>query len=392
MKSPLSSLFTIVLLSTLSYGACQVSTTPARKQKTVRFASYNVALYRDTLGQLAADMQSGEDPQIQKVAAVIQQVAPDVLALLEFDYDPSGQLLRDFQQQYLSKSQHGQASIEYPYQMQFPSNTGIPTPHDYNADGKITPPNDAFGYGKYPGQYAFALLSKFPIDSNSLRSYQHFLWQQMPEAKQPKNPDGSPYYTAAAWEQFRLSSKNHIAVPIKLPSGKTIHTVIAHPTPPVFDGPEDRNGQRNYDEIKLLKDIVEGADYLVDDQGKKGGLQASDAFVVMGDLNADPIDGDSAPGAIKQLLDSKRVLAATATGPLVPSSQGGKAHNKAKGDQGDPAFDTAFFGKRIDFVLPSKNLSALASGVFWPAAGEPLYEVVKDKGASDHLLVWVDLF
>lgn len=392
MNSFLRFIFAFFLFCTICLLSCQVSTKPATKEKTVRFASYNVAMFRDSLGQLAKDLQSGEDGQIQNVAAVIQQVTPDVLALLEFDYDPSGQLLRDFQNNYLSKSQQGQAAVQYPYQMQFPSNTGIPTPHDYNADGKIAPPNDAFGYGKYPGQYAFALLSKFPIDSSSSRSYQHFLWQQMPEARQPKNTDDSPYYTAAAWEQFRLSSKNQVAVPIQLPNGKTIHTIIAHPTPPVFDGPEDRNGQRNYDEIKLLKDFVEGANYLIDDQGKKGGLKTSDAFVVMGDLNADPIDGDSAPGAINQLLDSKRVLAATATGPLVPRSQGGKAHNKAKGDQGDPAFDTSFFGKRIDFVLPSKNLSALASGVFWPTASEPLYEIVKNKGASDHLLVWVDLF
>ena len=30
--------------------------------------------------------------------------------------------------------------------------------------------------------------------------------------------------------------------------GKTVHFLTSHPTPPVFDGPEDRNGTRNGDE------------------------------------------------------------------------------------------------------------------------------------------------
>lgn len=358
---------------------------------SLRFATYNVALYRSESGGLAKDLSTGQDTQIQNVAAVIQQVRPDVIALMEFDYDPTGALLAAFQKNYLAVAQHGGQPIEFKYQLSIPSNTGVLSPHDYNNDGKVELPQDAYGFGRYEGQYAFALLSKYPIDETQIRSFQKFLWSKMPKAKQPLLPDGKPYYTAEAWQHFRLSSKNHIDIPVNVAAEKTVHVILAHPTPPVFDGPEDRNGYRNYDEIRLLKDYISNADYLVDDAGRKGGLRSNASFVIMGDLNADPIDGDSYPGAINQLLEHPDVHPEVATGTKIPPSEGGKLHNRSKDDKGDPAYDTSFFGKRIDYVLPSKNFKIKDSGVFWPASGAVLYDHVKDKNASDHLLVWVEI-
>lgn len=78
-------------------------------------------------------------------------------------------------------------------------------------------------------------------------------------------------------------------------NGTTIHVLAAHPTPPSFDGAEQRNKRRNFDEIRLWADYVANrADYLYDDAN----------FVILGDYNSDPLDGDSYPGAIDQLLDS----------------------------------------------------------------------------------------
>jgi len=356
--------------------------------KTAKFATYNVAMFRDRPGQLKRDLASGRDSQIQNVAAVIQNVRPDILVLCEFDYDPSRQLLDLFEENYLAKSQHGEKAIRYPYRLAFPSNTGVLSPADFDGDGAIKLPNDAYGYGQYEGQYAFAILSKYPIDDENLLSYQNQLWSEIPEAKVPLKENGTPYYDKKSWDVFRISSKNHVVIPIRMPAGKIIHTVIAHPTPPVFDGPEDRNGLRNYDEIKLLKDIVNNESYLRSDQGKRGGLHDGASFVVMGDLNADPIDGDSAPGAISQLLDDPKINQTISNGDLIPKSKGGKIYNRREGDKADPAFDTAFFGSRIDYVLPSNNLTATDTGVFWPAKGEALYDIVKNKKASDHLLVW----
>ena len=54
---------------------------------------------------------------------------------------------------------------------------------------------------------------------------------------------------------FRLSSKSHWDVPIRI-GRETVHFLVSHPTPPVFDGPEDRNGTRNHDEIRFWADYV----------------------------------------------------------------------------------------------------------------------------------------
>ena len=77
---------------------------------------------------------------------------------------------------------------------------------------------------------------------------------------------------------------------------------------PVFDGPEDRNGRRNHDEIRLLADYITPAksSYLTDDQGVRGGLAEEAAFVILGDMNADPHDGASRSHAARQLLEHRR--------------------------------------------------------------------------------------
>ncbi|MFT5383913.1 MAG: endonuclease/exonuclease/phosphatase family metal-dependent hydrolase, partial [Saprospiraceae bacterium] len=318
--------------------------------QSLRFASYNVSLFRSEQGGLAIDLNSGRDTQIQNVAAVIQHVNPDVIALMEFDYDPSGALLEAFQKNYLGIGQQGEQAISFSYKLSISSNTGVLSGFDYNNDGKIALPEDGFGFGRYEGQYAFAILSKYPIDKKNIRSFQKMIWSAMPGAKRPMNEDGTSYYDDDEWAAFRVSSKNHIDIPIITSGDKTVHVILAHPTPPVFDGPEDRNGLRNYDEIRLLKDYISNATYLVDDKGRKGGLAAGESFVIMGDLNADPIDGDSYPGAINQLLEYPGINTEVTTGSHIPQSNGGKLYNRSKGDKGDPAFDSAFFGKRIDYV------------------------------------------
>ena len=57
-----------------------------------------------------------------------------------------------------------------------------------------------------------------------------------------------------------------------------------------------------------------------------GGLPASERFVIAGDLNSDPLDGDSIPGSAQQLLDHPRVNVSSA-----PSSDGGPGAAEAQG-------------------------------------------------------------
>lgn len=367
---------------------------PAPAEITVRVATFNAALNRPAAGALAAELDAGS-AQARAVAEIIQRTAPDVLLLQEFDYDPAA--LDVFRARYLGVSQNGAPAIDYAHSYAVPSNTGVSAGVDIDGDDAVDGPGDAHGFGQFAGQYAFAVLSRWPIDREAIRTLQTLRWSSMPQARAPRVPEtDAPYYSAEAWAVLRLSSKNHVDVPIHI-GGRALHLLAAHPTPPVFDGPEDRNGQRNADEIRLFADYIdpERSGWIVDDAGVSGGLAADAAFVIAGDMNADPVDGDSADGAIAQLLAHPRVHTAAASGAQVPRSEGGRANGPQPDQQGDPAHDTAGWGLRVDYVLPSAGLEVIATGVFWPTADDDHGALVAREGdrdvSSDHRLVWVDL-
>jgi len=363
----------------------------AEASARVRLATFNVSLNRPVRGQLGEELQSGDSPQARQIAEIIQRVRPDVLLLNEFDFDPELQAARGFLSHYLVVSQRGQMPIHYEHLFAAPVNTGEPSGHDLDNDGAIGGPGDAFGFGAFPGQYGMLVLSRYPIDREHARTFQRFLWRDMPGALLPDTP---PFYDQAELQVLRLSSKSHWDVPIRI-EDQTIHFLCAHPTPPVFDGPEDRNGRRNHDEIRFWADYVDPqrSGYIVDDAGVRGGLKASH-FVIAGDQNADPQDGDSTSEAIQQLLSHPLVQ-----GGFRPGSRGAVERSEQDGgvnqDQKNPAaqdtsdFDDTRAGNlRLDYVLPSKTLNIVDGHVFWPAAGEPGHDLVQ---ASDHRLVYVDV-
>jgi hypothetical protein len=373
-------------------------------ERSARFATFNASLNRAAAGELVADLSTPDDPQAQAVAEVIQRVRPDVLLINEFDFDAEGLAARLFQRNYLSVGHNGAAPIHYRYRFVAPSNTGIPSGFDLDNNGAVGGPNDAFGFGAYPGQFGMAVFSRYPILRDRIRTFQLFLWKDMPGAllpDDPATPAPADWYSPQELAVFRLASKSHWDLPV-LVGGTVIHTLVSHPTPPVFDGPEDRNGTRNHDEIRLWSDYVlpSRSGYIYDDQGEQGGLKPGARFVIMGDQNADPFDGDSVAGAAQQLLDNPRVNTS-----LTPTSPGGPEQAALQGGanlthRGDPAFDTADFvdvpgpgNLRADYVLPSKNLRMLDGAVFWPASTDPLFRLVGvfPFPTSDHRLVWVDV-
>ncbi|CAN5340629.1 hypothetical protein BH24ACT12_BH24ACT12_22990 [soil metagenome] len=233
----------------------------------LRMASFNVSMFRSSEGELAADLADADDEEqdeeVRNVAEIIQRQRPDVLLLNEFDYDAEGVALQGFRDNFLAVGQGGADPIEYPYAMVFASNTGIASGFDLNNDGVIGESGreygeDAFGFGVFPGQYGFALVSKYPIDTEAVRTFQKFRWADMPGALLPDKldtPEPADWYSPEELEVFRLSSKNHVDVPV-IVNGRAVHVLASHPTPPGFDGPEDRNGKRNHDEIRFWADYV----------------------------------------------------------------------------------------------------------------------------------------
>ncbi len=384
----------------------------------VRFATFNVSLYANGAGEVQQRLSGTDDPQAAVLAEIIQRFRPDVLLLNEVDYDPNGTLVDQFQENYLaigqnvSESPEGPAQpVKYPYRYLGPSNTGVHSGADLDHNGQIDPnPGsnahgaDCWGYGRYPGQYGMVVLSRYPIDTAAVRTFRTFLWKDMPAARLPDDPSTEApddWYSAAVLEQFPLSSKSHWDVPIDV-DGHTIHVLASHPTPPTFDGPEDRNGRRNHDEIRFWVDYIadpQQSEYIYDDNGRHGGLRPRASFVVMGDLNGDPQDGQGKEG-IARLLASPRVAPVP-----IPESDGGQQQSSLQeganeAHQGNPRHDTLDASDnpgpgnlRLDYVLPSKNLKSVASAVFWPKDDEATFRLVGTHPfpSSDHRLVWVDL-
>lgn len=425
---------------------------------TVRFATFNASLNRNALGDLLFDLgatqagsvditrpyvtnadtaglttQQREVLQAHNVAEIIQRINADVLLVNEFDFDSAGtpgstsipsaphyssQAAQLFQDNYLSVA-HGSGTtgrqisnpVSYSYRHTPATNTGIGSGFDLNNNGFVGGGDDAFGFGSFAGQFGFTIYSKYAI--KSVRSFQNFLWKDMPDNLLTDDPtvganNLASFYSAAEIDVLRLSSKNHVDVVLDV-NGTDVHFLTAHPTPPVFDGAEDRNGKRNADEIRFWADYIAGAAYVYDDQGGTGGLAAGSIFVIAGDYNADPNDGDAFQDPIEQLLQHPLVNVT-----VTPESQGGVLAAVDVNNNGpanathltDPKFDTADFNDaapgnlRVDYVLPSSNVDIVGAGIFWPVEGtadRPLVGEFNTPGlfaglpSSDHKAVYVDV-
>ncbi|MGY5318881.1 endonuclease/exonuclease/phosphatase family protein [Neomicrococcus lactis] len=407
MRKSLAAAVAASLVLSVPFAATAASAAPTNKnaeksaakadqQQSLKIATYNSSLNRNAEGDLVRDLSTPDNVQAKAVAEVIQMNQPDVLLINEFDYDAEHRAADLFRTHYLEDSQNGQPTADYPYVYTAPVNTGVPSGFDLNNKGAVAGGDDAWGFGLFPGQYGMVVYSKYPILEDQVRTFQNFLWKDMPNHAIPEN-----WYSAQELEQFPLSSKSHWDIPVQV-DNKVVHALTSHPTPPTFDGPEDRNGRRNHDEIRFWADYVatskKQSSYIYDDNGEFGGLKAGERFVILGDQNADPKDGDSLDQAIQQLLNHNRIQ-----DPLPTSEGGPEAAVLQNGanltHEADPAYDTADFADgapgnlRADYVLPSRNLVVEDAGVFWPKKGEPGSELTGEYPfpTSDHRLVWVEI-
>lgn len=393
----------------MKYVACVLclisASISAAQQADIRVATFNIEDVR------SSDLVRSDQPRLIEIAEVIQRLRPNVILINEIAYDhpgvdgipndaEPGQNARRFVERYLSVSRFkGVEPIRYRAYM-WESNTGLHSGFDLDSDGTVSNSyeqpaasdafgkpapqtaigraygNDAWGFGTFPGQYAMALLvdERLEVLTDEVRTFRLLPWDYMTANNGPMNPEfDESWYGPEAWPRFRLSSKSHWDVPVKLPGGEVVHFLCSHPTPPAFDGPEERNKRRNYDELRFWGDYLSEQGYIVDDQGFEGGLERGEHFVILGDLNADPVEPGWKRNAIMdQILSHPRV------GPdPMP-----KSDIEISGL--DPT-DTATWGKRADYVLPSRTISVVRTGVWRPdpsaMSGFP----------SDHFPVWAEL-
>ncbi|MEP0504769.1 MAG: endonuclease/exonuclease/phosphatase family protein [Paracoccaceae bacterium] len=332
----------LILLLTTGFGA---------QAETYRVATWNVELSRKGPGLLLRDMIRGDDEQISAVLDIIAEVRPDILLLQGVDFDQTSEVL-----------QRLAGAAGYDYHFAFPPNSGRQTGLDVDGDGRLGEPEDALGFGRFFGEGGMALLSRFPIQIEASHNYSDILWKDLPQTLMP-SPDNA-WPSQAVYDRLPLSSVGHWQIPIAVPDGDL--TLMAfHASPPVFDGPEDRNGLRNHDQIAFWQKVMDGV----------VGSAPKSRFVVLGDANQDPIDGEGRKAAIRSLLADQRLQDVT-----------------PQGAQGTDTVDWDVIGVgklRVDYVLPSSDLDVIDSGVYWPIADTE--QATTARIASRHSLVWVDL-
>jgi endonuclease/exonuclease/phosphatase family metal-dependent hydrolase len=369
----------------------------------LRVATWNVSLFGDAPGDVAALLSDPGSAKAAALARVLQEVRPDVLLLNEIDAD-GGRALDLLADRWLAEPQGGARPLSYPHRFSPPSNTGQPSGLDLDRDGVVTTEpggraygGDAFGFGVYPGQYGLAVLSRLPIVE--VHTFAELPWSSLPGARWPDDlttPEPGDFWPAEVRDAARLSSKTHADVTLDAGFGP-LHLWVSHPTPPVFDPPTtDRNRVRNAEELGLTVRWLDGA-ALIDDDGVEARLPDDAAVIVLGDLNNDPWDGQGDHAAIQALLRHPRLLDAhpRSDGAVADAlREGGANLNHAGPADEDTAEVAAGVGNlRLDHALPSANLGLLGAGVFWPRPDDPAaaWLVAGGEPVSDHHLVWVDV-
>nr|WP_248298240.1 endonuclease/exonuclease/phosphatase family protein [Tabrizicola sp. YIM 78059] len=330
--------------------------------ETLRIATWNVGLDRKGPGLLVQDIVRGEDPQIAAVVQVLAALNADVILLTSIDYDRGGVALN------LLADRLDAAGAPYPHRFALRPNTGMQTGFDVDGNGRPGDPRDAQGFGQFSGQGGMAILSRLPVDAGNARDHSAFLWRDLPDALLPDAAD--PDLLAVQ----RLATTGFWDVPVLTDMGP-LHLLAFHATPPAFDGPEGRNRRRNHDEAAFWRHYLTGGLPMAPPEAP---------FVLLGDANLDPADGDGLHEGIQALLDH----------PAVQDPQPRGNHGRIEPEHhGDPALDTAIYaslgGLRLDYVLPSAGLAIAGSGVLWPADDEPVAHVL--RAASHHYPVWVDI-
>ena len=296
-----------------------------------------------------------DDPALIETLQRIATLRPDVAALQSFDFDHDHVALQ------LVQSRLEELGHAMPFRFALMPNAGVFTGFDLNRDGRFDRASDRQGYGEFTGQGGIAILSRYPIETQEAQDLSAVLWKDIPATQIPR-----AYFSPQEVDALRLQSVAAWDVPIRLPGG-VVHVLATQASSPVFDGPENRNGLRNADQLRFWKGYVENM---------------TQPFVLMGGLNNDPFDGEGLNPPLRALLGS-------------PALQDTRPRSNPRSVQ-DPAHlgptlqDTVDWGReigslRVDYVLPSAGLRVVRSGVDWGS---------HERDHEDmplHKPVWVEL-
>lgn len=325
--------------------------TPVAQAETLRIASFHTGFGRAGPGLLLRDIRR-QEPDITTATNTIVAMAPDVILLLDFDWDMNNAALVAFQ------SLLAEAGHPMPFSLSPRPNTGLSTGMDMDGDGRRGTPDDAQGWARFSGAGAMALLSRWPIERGALIDHTAFLWRDLPNARLPRRADRL-FPNPEVFDIQRLASVGAWEVPVVV-NGHALWFWAYHAGPPAFGGSENRNFNRNADETAFWRHrLDEGADDT-----------PATPFVLLGDANLDAQAGDGSHVDIRALLAHPALQDPRPIGPFPAAG----APSDVTGHWPDGPGDL-----RVDYVLPSADLLVLRSGLAWPSP------------EARHAMVWVDL-
>lgn len=299
-------------------------------------------------GLLLRDIQK-ETPQVLSAASTIARAGPDILILQGFDYDAQNQAAKAYVDLLGSKG------LWLPHHYAPSPNSGEPTGFDIDGDGQSYGPRDAQGYGRFPGQSGILILSRFPILEDQIQDFTKRLWTEVA----PETPLAKLIPDEARSIQ-RLSSVASLAVPLEVAPNQVIWLLTHHATPPVFDGPEDRNGYRNADENLFWLNYLDG----------RYGTLPADTFVLAGVFNLDPKRGEGHQSVMTQILEDERLQ-----DPFL---------NWPEEDVHTARFNSAG-PLRLSYILPAHDVVVLGQGMSQDITHSDI------RTESRHRLLWVDI-
>nr|WP_239030007.1 endonuclease/exonuclease/phosphatase family protein [Nereida sp. MMG025] len=313
--------------------------------ETLRIATYQTELQARGPGLLLRDILK-ETEDVQSRLQTILAADADVVVLQGIDFDLRGETL--------GALNAALGAGAYPHTFALRPNAGQPTGLDMDGNGRLGEPRDGMGYGRFAGHGAMAILSRWQIARDRVQDLSDILWRDIPDPLLPVYDDGQPFPSFEVQQMHRLSSTAHWIVPLVGPQGQRISVMAFHATPPLFDGPEDQNGRRNADEIRMWQLVLDG----------QIGEPPQGAFVIAGIANLDPDRGDGRRASITSLLQDPRLQDPT------------PAQATARFENAGPL--------RLSYLLPAAQISVTDAGILWPA---PL----DDVSTGRHGLLWVDL-
>lgn len=321
--------------------------TAAQSGSSLRVATIATNLSGENPEDLYRELLGGDHAEASRVADAITAAKPDVVVLTGMDAEPNA--VAAFQAEYLGSDQDDRPNLNYQYSYLAVGVKGQQSGADLDGDRVVGGPGDAWGQGAFSEQGSTVVLSRYPIDQAAVSSVTELKWKDV-EDNQLKDSK----LKGALAASIPVMNNGLWDIPIQFGSER-IHVVAAQTEP--LESSYDFAASRQNDELRVVADYLNGADYVRTDQGRQAKSLNGKHVVLTGSL-AQRSDSFAGVDALARQLGADRPL----------NSSG-------------------------NYLIPSQNWSIIGQGRIGgpaPTAFQPLPGATPDVVESSEL-IWTDI-